>query len=92
MKTTKCRRKPDYKHFAEVFSIIAIIIFANRVHMLDGSIEPMWLGYLSLFSICGLSIIGIENIAKLIEELSSAIKASKRRNNIKCYCNGEEVK
>lgn len=95
MKTTKRRRKPNYKHFAEVFSVIALIIFANKVHMLDGSIDPKWWGYFSLASICGLAIIGIENTAILVAIIKAAyiekkanIEAKKQRNNIQCYvCN-----
>ncbi len=99
MKTTKRRRKPNYKHFVEVFSVIALIIFANKVHMLDGSMDPKWLGWFSLTSICGLAIIGIESTAKLVAIIKAAYikkmtdiavekQALERRNNIKCYvCN-----
>lgn len=99
MKTTKRRRKPNYKHFAEVFSVIALIIFANRVHMLDGSTDPKWWGWFLLVSLSVLAIIGIENISNLVAIIKAAYiekmadiaaekQALERRSHIQCYvCN-----
>lgn len=94
MKTTT-KRKVNYKHIIEILSIIALVVFAHKVHMLDGVFNPVWLGYYFLLSICGLTIYIIESIFKLLEiakaryrVVKATIEAEKvaiaRRNSIQC--------
>lgn len=90
MKTTKHRRLN-----LEVLSVISLIIFATKTHMLDGTVEPIWWGYVELISFSILFIIAIESFAKFVniirqtkEEVKQEEEARKRRQKISYYiCN-----